>query len=141
MIQKMTADQLEQVAQIWLESNLEAHNFIDRNYWLDNFDTVKDELQLAEVYVFQADEQLKGFVGLEGDYIAGIFIQHDYRQQGIGRQLLDFLKANHQQLTLSVYQKNLGALKFYQQNNFKVTSADIESDNQEKEYQMEWKKS
>lgn len=140
MIQKMTDDQLEQVSQIWLESNLDAHSFIDQSYWLDNFDEVKEELQVAEVYVFEEAGQLKGFVGLDGDYIEGIFIQRDYRNQGIGHQLLDYLKADHQKLSLNVYQKNQLAYKFYQKNDFKIETEGFDEANQEKDYQMIWQK-
>ena len=41
MIRKMKAADLDRVAQIWLDTNLKAHDFIPPEYWKGNYDTVK----------------------------------------------------------------------------------------------------
>lgn len=113
MIRKMKDSELEKVSQIWLDSNLEAHNFIDKNFWLDNYSMVKEQFKTAEIYV-DAESEIKGFVGLQDDYIAGIFVEKSYRNQGIGKKLINFLKKNHQELSLDVYDKNIRAKQFYE---------------------------
>lgn len=38
----------------------------------------------AEIYVFEEQGQIKGFVGLDGEYIAGIFVREKEQSLGIG---------------------------------------------------------
>lgn len=139
MIRKMKDSELEKVSQIWLDSNLEAHNFIDKNFWLDNYPMVKEQFKRAEIYV-DAESEVKGFVGLQDDYIAGIFVEKSYRNQGIGKKLINFLKKNHQELSLDVYDKNIRAKQFYEKNGFEVSTQSIERETDEKESRLVWKK-
>ena len=139
MIRKMKDLELEKVSQIWLDSNLEAHDFIDKNFWLDNYPMVKEQFKTAEIYV-DAESEIKGFVGLQSDYIAGIFVEKSYRNQGIGKKLINFLKKNHQELSLDVYDKNIRAKQFYEKNGFEVSTQSIERETGEKESRLVWKK-
>src|SRR5699024_6599303 len=129
----------EKVSQIWLDSNLEAHDFIDKNFWLDNYPMVKEQFKTAEIYV-DAESEVKGFVGLQGDYIAGIFVEKSYRNQGIGKKLINLLKKNHQEMSLDVYEKNIRAKQFYDKNGFEVSTQSIEKETGEKESRLVWKK-
>lgn len=135
----MKDSELEKVSQIWLDSNLEAHDFIDKNFWLDNYPMVKEQFKTAEIYV-DAELEIKGFVGLQSDYIAGIFVEKSYRNQGIGKKLINFLKKNHQELSLDVYDKNIRAKQFYEKNGFEVSTQSIERETGEKESRLVWKK-
>lgn len=135
----MKDSELEKVSQIWLDSNLEAHDFIDKNFWLDNYPIVKEQFKTAEIYV-DAESEVKGFVGLQDDYIAGIFVEKSYRNQGIGKKLINFLKKNHQELSLDVYDKNIRAKQFYERNGFEVSTQSIERETGEKESWLVWKK-
>ena len=135
----MKDSELEKVSQIWLDSNLEAHDFIDKNFWLDNYPMVKEQFKTAEIYV-DAESEIKGFVGLQSDYIAGIFVEKSYRNQGIGKKLINFLKKNHQELSLDVYDKNIRAKQFYEKNGFEVSTQSIERETGEKESRLVWKK-
>ena len=53
--------------------------------------------------------------------------------------LLDFAKSAKGQLTLSVYQKNVRAVKFYQRESFQIQHKNIDKNTGEKEYTMIWK--
>lgn len=130
--------QLDQLIDIWLTSNLEAHNFIDSKYWLDNKKLVRKAFLDAELYVVEIKQRIVGFAGLQDNYIAGIFINNDYRRQGIGHVLLNQLKQTHAQLTLSVYEKNEAAVQFYLKNAFKKSGQNVDSETGEIEYQMSW---
>ncbi len=49
MIQQVTQftdSELETIAQIWLQSNLDAHDFISAAHWQDNYDFVKKPLPM-----------------------------------------------------------------------------------------------
>jgi len=138
MIRKMRIKEIDEVGQIWLNGNLEAHNFIDKNYWINNLTMVKEKFKEADIYVYVVDNKIKGFVGLQGNYIAGIFITKDSRNQGIGRQLLDYLKQDHSKLILDVYAKNTRAKSFYKNNGFEINSETVDTDNDEQDYQLIW---
>ncbi|KRK64112.1 acetyltransferase [Companilactobacillus tucceti DSM 20183] len=139
MIRKMKQNEIDEIGDIWLNGNLEAHPFVDKEYWINYLDDVKKQFKQADIYVY--DEQgIKGFAGLMDNYIAGIFVKKEFRGHSIGKKLLDYLKQHYDKLSLEVYEKNYKARKFYQRNDFKVSVEDIEPDNNEKEYQLVWTK-
>ena len=115
MIRRMGKGDLDAVAAIWLDANREAHDFIPAAYWLGHFAEGRTALARAEVWVFETEAraEISGFIGLLGDYIAGIFVRREARSGGVGRQLLDHVKTSRGQLRLQVYRKNLRAAAFY----------------------------
>lgn len=64
MIRVLQKADIERVVDIWLDTNLKAHYFIPGQYWKDNIDLVKEMLPQAEVYVYENDCQIEGFIGL-----------------------------------------------------------------------------
>lgn len=140
MIRKMRAADLDAVAAIWLDVNRSAHRFIPARYWEDNLEQVKGMLPEAEVYVYEDGNEIQGFVGLDGDYIAGIFVRAGVQSRGIGRELLETVKASRGRLTLNVYQKNERAISFYRQAGFSVRQEQTDESTGEREYSMEWEK-
>lgn len=48
--------------EIWLEGNLKAHPFIKEEYWRQNYETVRAVLPNAEMYVFEKDGEVQGFI-------------------------------------------------------------------------------
>ena len=52
MIRKMRKTDIDRVADIWLDTNQKAHDFIPASYWQDNFEEVKQMLLQAGVYVW-----------------------------------------------------------------------------------------
>lgn len=103
---------------------------------------VKDILPKKEIYVYEDDNinQINGFIGLMDNYIAGIFVNKNNQSRGIGKQLLDYVKEIKETLNLSVYQKNIRAISFYQREQFVIQSEHIDNDNNEKEFIMIWSK-
>ena len=140
MIRKLRKTDLDEVAYIWLHTNKKAHDFIAETYWDEHFEMVKGMLGDAEIYVFEEQGQIKGFVGLDGEYIAGIFVREKEQSLGIGKQLLDFAKSLKGQLKLNVYQKNERAIKFYTREQFEIQDEQTVEATGEAEYLMLWKK-
>lgn len=138
MIRKLALEDLEEVMSIWLQTNLETHDFIEANYWRDNFEVVKEVLPQAEVYVDEEDGKIRGFIGITQGYIAGIFVSGDYQAQGIGSQLLDKAKTLYPSLTLSVYAKNDRAVSFYLRKGFKIIKEQKDESTNEQEYVMQY---
>lgn len=139
MIRIIQEKDIDTVAEIWLNTNISAHNFINPTYWLSNFELVKNMLSQAEVYVYEDNSSIQGFIGLEHNYISGIFVRSELQSRHIGKQLLDFAKTIRDELTLNVYQKNIRAVKFYQREHFEIIQTGIDKDTNEKDYSMVWK--
>ena len=142
MIRKLQEPDIDQVADVWLDTNLKAHDFIPAQYWKDNFESVKKMLLQSEVYVYENEttHNIDGFLGLSANYIAGIFVCVEYQSNGIGKQLLDYVKTIKPELSLYVYKKNTRAVKFYQREDFRISAENIDEDTNEAEYEMLWQK-
>ena len=140
MIREFQISDTEQVMKLWLSGNIEAHSFVPEKYWQSHFKEVQEALQQADVWVYDIDGNVHGFIGLINEYIAGIFVDKNYRSKGIGTQLVNFVKEKYDTLSLNVYQENPRAVAFYQSKGFAVLSEGIDEDTSKKEYTMFWKK-
>ena len=140
MIRKFETQDLGTVMQIWLEGNLDAHPFIPASFWTGHFETVRDMLPQAELYVHENEDTQKidGFIGLTENHIEGIFVAESARSKGVGKSLLEYAKSCKPYLTLSVYKKNERAFAFYQREQFIVQSEGIDEDTNEADIQMLW---
>ncbi len=140
MIRRLQETDIDRVIELWLGVNLKTHDFVPAAYWRNNFESVKEMLPQAEVYVYEAAEEIQGFVGLTGDYIEGIFVSGEMQSQGIGKRLLDHMKAIKDALHLSVYQKNTRAIRFYQREGFAIQREGLDESTDEKEFTMLWRR-
>lgn len=140
MIRALEKSDVDRTAEIWLDTNIRAHSFIPAEYWQENFKPVREILLQAKVYVYEDENQqeILGFIGLDGTYIAGIFVCHTAQSRGIGKRLLDFAKEKKNQLYLNVYQKNTKAVRFYQREGFRIQQETFDKNTDEKEYTMQW---
>lgn len=140
MIRKFEIRDIDEVMNIWLTANIKAHKFIDKTYWENNFENVKDEILNAEVYVYEENNQIEGFVGIVNGYIAGIFVKENMQNNGIGKQLINKCKEKYDKLTLNVYEKNEKAVNFYKKEGLSVISKQLDEQTKEMELLMEWQK-
>ena len=138
MIRKLQNGDINRVTDLWLKTNPEAHNFIPEPYWTGNYEAVKKMLPQAEVYVYEENKIIQGFVGVQEEYIEGIFVSSKMQSHGIGKALLDYIKDKKGRLQLNVYQKNVRAMSFYQREGFTIQREQLDEFTGEKEYVMEW---
>ncbi len=140
MIRKFEMKDTKQVMQIWLDVNMDAHNFVQGDYWLLNYQSVQKQLLQADIFVYEQDEEIQGFVGMTDDYLAGIFVDKKCRSMGIGKELLECVKQNYPVFSLNVYQKNRRAVDFYLREGLFIISKGIDEDTSETDYTMVWNK-
>ena len=138
MIRELREADLDQVMELWLQSNEQAHAFIKEEYWKGHYREVRKLLPRAEVYVYEENGEIKGFIGADGPYIAGIFVDFRSRSMGIGKQLLDYVKLRKSTLTLQVYEKNERAVSFYRREVFIVREKLVDEETGETEFQMDY---
>ena len=125
MIRKFNETDLNSVMKIWLETNISVHDFIDEKYWQSNYEQVRQFIPKTTVYVYE-ENYVKGFIGLSGNYIAGIFVEANSQSRGIGKALLDHIKGINEELYLNVYKKNKRAVKFYIREGFFIDGEQID---------------
>ena len=138
MIRELQRDDINKVSDIWLDTNINAHNFIPAEYWRSNFKSVKEALSQAEVYVYEHDTEIQGFIGLNDEYVEGIFVSGEMQSHGIGKILLNYAKDKRNKLFLNVYQKNVRAISFYQREEFEIQHSGLDEATGEKDYVMTW---
>ena len=138
MIRELRKADINRVADIWLDTNIKAHYFIPAQYWKSNFELVKGLLLQATVYIYEDNQEIQGFIGLNDEYIEGIFVSAEMQSQGIGKILLNYAKDKRNKLFLNVYQKNTRAISFYKREGFEVQYSSMDEATGEKDYVMVW---
>jgi GNAT superfamily N-acetyltransferase len=59
-----------------------------------------------------------GFLARERDEVLALYLAPEVRGRGVGKALLDAAKERRERLTLWVFQRNAGALRFYAREGF-----------------------
>ncbi|BBU03840.1 hypothetical protein WP9W18E04_11790 [Aeromonas veronii] len=76
-------------------------------------------LPASKSWVYEENGQLLGFISWYQGSVAALFISPGYQSHGLGRRLLEHLKAHYDRLELTVYAENERARSFYCRNGFK----------------------
>lgn len=140
MIRELRKADINKVANIWLDTNITAHYFIPEQYWKSNFELVKELLLQATVYVYEDNQEIRGFIGLNDEYVEGVFVSDEMQSLGIGKLLLNYAKDKRNKLFLNVYQKNARAITFYQREGFEIQHSGLDEAAGEKDYVMVWQR-
>ena len=78
------------------------------------------ESQLDSRYVYD-DGVVKGFIKIEGTYIARLFVEPVLQNASIGSGLLEYAVTEHHADHLWVLEKNVKAMRFYERHGFSAT--------------------
>lgn len=138
MIEILSDKYVDQVMQIWLSANLQAHDFVDKGYFTNNFDLVKTEyLPNAITYIYLDKEKVLGFISVVDDaYIGALFVDTKNQNLGVGTKLLQHVKAKHGNMKLKVYKENQRAVQFYQTRGFQIAEETMDDATKKIEYVM-----
>lgn len=126
MVRRMKETDVEEISRIWLEANLTSHSFIPEAYWRGNYEAVKNQLYEAEVYVYEDQEGIHGFAGINKGCLEGIFVKDKMRSKGVGKALMDICKSKYFRINLHVYCMNKRAVNFYMREGFKINKKHTE---------------
>lgn len=129
------------IMEIWLESTIRAHSFIEKDYWVNNYDLVKTKyIPYSKTYVYEEGNKIKGFISIiQNNFIGALFVDNNSQGNGIGKKLLDFAKEEYKSLSLAVYKENEKALKFYLREGFSIVKEQVNEDSKRLELMMEYK--
>ena len=141
MIRKLETKDINKIMDIWLNSSIDGHKFIDEKYWRDNYDTVKNVyIPMSEVFIYEDNNETKGFIGiLNNEFIGALFVDKNSQGLGIGSKLIDYALNKYNKLNLAVYKDNENAVKFYINKGFKIINEQQNEDSGFIEYIMEYK--
>ena len=78
------------------------------------------ESQLDSLYVYD-DGVVKGFIKIEGTYIARLFVEPVLQNASIGSKLLEYAVKEHDADHLWALEKNVKAIRFYNRHGFEAT--------------------
>ena len=78
------------------------------------------ESSLDSLYVYD-DGVVKGFIKIEGTYIARLFVEPVLQNASIGSRLLEYAMKEHNADHLWALEKNSRAIRFYEKHGFTVT--------------------
>ncbi|WP_125154920.1 N-acetyltransferase [Clostridium rectalis] len=142
MIKQMGCFEVEEVMTIWLKTNIIAHNFIEKDYWIKNYKIVKEEyLQISETFIYKEDGIIKGFISvIDNLFIGALFVLNEYHRKGVGRKLLKYCQDLYYNLELTVYLKNTSSVNFYKHCGFIVEEEKENEDSGFMEYVMRYRK-
>lgn len=139
MIRKLNTSDIDKVMDIWIKSTIKAHNFINKEYWQNSYDTVKNVyIPISDTFVYEDDEGIKGFISIiNNDFIGALFVDTYYQGNGIGKKLINYAMNKYDDLKLAVYKENKTSVKFYLNRGFKIVSEQINDDSGHSEYIMQ----
>ncbi|WP_411681107.1 N-acetyltransferase [Clostridium thailandense] len=142
MIKQLEAFEIKEVMDIWLKTNVSAHNFMPREYWLENYKNVEEEyLPASTTFIYKENGVIKGFVSIiDNSFIGALFVHEDYQGQGVGEKLVNYCKSLYQGLRLGVYKENISAVNFYRNCGFITEKDQKNEDSGYEEYVMSWTK-
>jgi len=140
-IHKIEDKDVPEVVNLWYEASIRAHDFISSDYWQKGKDAMTEKyLPNSETYLAIERGEIIGFVSMKEDYLAALFIKADMQRNGIGKQLLNYIKNKRETIQLGVYKKNLKGVQFYLSQDFTILSEKMDNESHEFVVSMEWNK-
>lgn len=93
MISEYRKAEIDTLVDIWYQSSLIAHDFINKDYWKSKREEMKEKyLPMSENYVISKNAEIMGFISMVDNYLAALFIDAKYQGEGHGKELLNFIK-------------------------------------------------
>jgi len=121
MIRKHKKQHLDQIINVWYQSSTLAHPFLSPSFVAKvKSDMTNIYIPNSETWVYEVDHTIVGFISMLDNEIAGLFVLPNNHSQGIGTTLVDFIKKEHSDLEVEVFEKNRIGKAFYDKYGFKV---------------------
>lgn len=119
MIRKHKPQDLEQIMNIWHRASSLAHPFLNLKF-VEKVEKDMRHIYIpdSETWVFEKDNAIIGFISMIENEIGGLFVLPKNHTNGIGTQLVDFVKKEHKELEVEVFEKNAIGRAFYDKYGF-----------------------
>ena len=140
VIRLMKKEEIDDLAVLWLETSLIAHDFVPAAFWKEKLPLVQTEyLPKSITYVYEKEGKALGFLSfVKENQIGGLFVDSDVQDQGIGHELIEQAKRLFSFLELDVYARNEKAVHFYLRQGFQAVVVFKGEDTGEESIKMRW---
>lgn len=142
MIKKIKEEDLTNVMTLWVKGNFKANNFIDKDYWLEIYNNTKENfLKDYKTFVYKENDEILGFISINDSEIKAINVRDDQQRRGIGTKLVNYCKENisESEIIIKIFEKNMNAIIFFSNLEFKNIKIQLNEKFNEKEYVMQFK--
>ncbi|MCT4632605.1 MAG: GNAT family N-acetyltransferase [Firmicutes bacterium] len=142
MIRKMNYKDIDRVLEIWHESIIKSHDFIDQIYWDNAKDQIKNKYLIdSDTYVYEKNNTILGFISIwSEDTVGMIFVSIEHQANHIGSEMINYVKKKYHKLAFSVFKKNILGNKFAKKNDFKISYQQVDTNTCEIENVYIWEK-
>src|SRR5699024_12355510 len=88
-------------------------------YWESQIEEMKEKyIPMSETHVITNQTKIIGFISMVEGYLAALFIDVAYQNNGAGQELLKFERRRRNRIRLKVYKEHLSGVRFYEKNGF-----------------------
>jgi len=119
MIRTFAEGDLDALLDTWYRASLIAHPFLTEDFLAQERKNIPElYMPHAETWVFDLDGDIVGFISLIENEVAAIFVEPDLQGRGIGRSLMDYVRALRGELEVDVFEANSIGRRFYDRYGF-----------------------
>ncbi len=140
VIRLMKKEEINELAALWLNSSLTAHDFVPAEFWQEKLPLVQKEYLPGSItYVYEKEGKALGFLSLvKENKIGGLFVDSTAQNKGVGYALIEQAKRLFNFLELDVYARNEKAVHFYLRQGFQAVMVFKGEDTGEESIKMRW---
>src|SRR5699024_12471999 len=107
MIRAYKENDIDILIDIWYKSSLQAHDFIYSGYWESQIEEMKEKyIQMSETHVITNQTKIIGFISMLEGYLAELFIDVEYQNNEVGKEVLNFEIRLRNKIRFKVYIEN-----------------------------------
>ena len=120
MIRKIKVTDYPRLMEIWESAVLSTHDFLKEEDFLYYKERLPVYFQYVNLFGFEQERILIGFMGIAEGNLEMLFIDNKYRGAGIGKKLITYAIDNLQVTKVDVNEQNVQAVGFYEYMGFNI---------------------
>ena len=120
MIRKIKVTDYPRLMEIWESAVLSTHDFLKEEDFLYYKERLPVYFQYVNLFGFEQEGILIGFMGIAEGNLEMLFIDKKYRGAGIGKKLITYAIDNLQVPKVDVNEQNVQAVGFYEYMGFNI---------------------
>ena len=120
MIRKVKATDYPRLMEIWESAVSSTHDFLKEEDFLYYKERLPVYFQYVNLFGFEQEGILIGFMGIAEGNLEMLFIDNKYRGAGIGKKLITYAIDNLQVTKVDVNEQNVQAVDFYEYMGFNI---------------------
>lgn len=129
-IQQLSSRDYDELIEIWEVSVRATHLFLSEDD-IAFYKPIVLKYTLPDIELFgviadktKQNQKILGFVGISKEKVEMLFLRPEYRNQGLGRRLIEFALNEFKIYNIDVNEENPNALGFYLHMGYRIKSRD-----------------